>query len=97
MANDLSRYEKETIINFNQEEANCSIYTCDDAWMRKMDELMKKDARIMLETKDKYSKTYLCPKKWVKVLAPRVLTEEKRQKLIIQLKKNFAKHKKSPK
>lgn len=87
----LTKYEKETIINFNQDEDNASIYTCDEAWIRAMDKLVAKDPRVILDTKDKYSKTYLIPKRAVKVRLSRVLSDGKRKELVFRAKKNFNK------
>jgi len=87
----LTKYEKETIINFNQDEENASIYTCDEAWIRAMDKLVAKDSRVSLDTKDKYSKTYLIPKRAVKVRLSRVLSATERNKASLRAKKNFNK------
>lgn len=87
----LTKYEKETIINFNQEDDFASVYTCDEAWIRKLDKIMKTDLRITLETKDEYSKTYNIPKNAVKVRLSRVLSSEERKKLILRAKTSFKK------
>ena len=90
----LTKYEKETIINFNQDEVNASIYTCDSKWIRDLDKLMKKDSRISLETKDEYSKwtaTYIIPKKAVKIRLPRELSRLDAQKLASRARVNFKK------
>jgi len=87
----LTKYKKETIINFNQDEVNASIYTCDSKWIRDLDKLMKKDSRISLETKDEYSKTYIIPKKAVKIRLPRELSRLDAQKLASRARVNFKK------
>ena len=43
---ELSRYEQETIINYNQEEQLASCYTHDKALIRKLDELAQKSSSI---------------------------------------------------
>ena len=85
----LTKYEKETIINFNQDEEFASVYTCDEKWIREMDKLVKKDPRVKLDCKDQYSKTYLIPKKAVKVRLSRVLSTSERNKMILHAKKSF--------
>lgn len=87
----LTKYEKETIINFNQDEATANIYTCDSAWIRKLDKLAQNDTRITIESEDENSKTYNIPKKWVKVHKPRVHTNEKRKELSLRAKANLKK------
>ncbi len=90
----LSKYEKETIINFNQLEKNASVYTCDEGWIKYLDGLCKKDSRVIVDSKDEYSKTYLLSKKAIKIILPRLLSEPERQKRAVQLKSNLAKAKK---
>ena len=58
----LTNYEKETIINFNDDEDTASIYTCNSAWIRQMDKLAKNDSRIVLSETDEHSKTYITQK-----------------------------------
>lgn len=87
----LTKYGKETIINFNQDEVNASIYTCDEAWIRMLDKLVASDYRVSLDTKDKYSKTYIIPKSAIKVRMSRQLSDEKRKELILRAKHNFHK------
>ena len=83
MRTGLTKYEKETIITFNQDESFASIYTCDEAFIRKLDNLVKKDTRITMESEDEHSKTYIVSKKAIKVRLPKVLSEEKRKELIL--------------
>ena len=45
---ELSRYEQETIINYNQEEQLASCYTHDKALIRKLNKLMLKNKDITL-------------------------------------------------
>ena len=85
----LTKYEKETIINFNQEETMASIYTCDESIIRQLDKLVKKDPRITLDAKDEHSKTYIVSKKAIKIRLPRILSEKKHKELSLRAKKNF--------
>lgn len=91
MKQKLTKYEKETIINFNQDEDFASVYTCDEAWIRAMDKLVKKDSRASedKEKRDEYSKTYIIPKKAVKVRLSRVLSQSERNKRALQARSRF--------
>lgn len=46
---ELTKYEQETIINYNQEEKNASCYTHDRALIRRLDEQREKMANIVRE------------------------------------------------
>lgn len=75
----LSRYEKETVIGFNDEEKIVYLSTSQD-WMkariRKMAEEHPDDVRIVRE--DQYTLMAELSKKYVHVRPPRQLTEEQR-------------------
>lgn len=85
----LSKYEQETIINYNQEEKTATIYTCDRSLISKLNKLSKKDSTIIETNRDEYSRTYILPKKYISVKIPRQLSEEQRQKLAERAKLNF--------
>ena len=83
MSYNLTKYEMETIINFNEEESIASIYTCSKALIRKLDTYCKKRPDIYkLDEVDSPSKTYTFPKKLISLRIPKVLTEEQRKQLI---------------
>jgi len=76
----LTRYEQETIINFNAEEPNATVYTRDKAVMRKLDALVTEFPdvfRCIGETD--IDKTYSLPKSRVKYRRPRRVSNEVRQ------------------
>lgn len=85
----LSRYEQETVINYNNEESFASVYTRDPVIIRKLDKLCDKypDA-YKLVCEDDISKTYEFSKKLVRFGAPvtRIYTEEEKERLREQLK-----------
>lgn len=55
----LSKYEQETIINFNAGERNATLYTRDRKVMREMDELVSKYPDIYhLDSQTDLDKTY---------------------------------------
>ena len=76
----LSRYEQETIINFNAREEMATVYTRDPAVMRRLDALV-------IEFPEVYrcigytdiDKTYEMPKSSVTYRKPRRLSEEQRE------------------
>ena len=74
----LSKYEQETIINFNQAEDTAYIYTCSKVWMRHFEKVLN------LKSTDvhSYAREYECPKAWIKKpRKPRKLSENHKQKL----------------
>ena len=76
----LTRYEQETVINFNAEEPDATVYTRDKAVMRKLDALVTEFPnvfRCIAETD--IDKTYEMPKSFVSYRKPRRLTEEQRE------------------
>lgn len=76
----LSRYEQETIINFNAGEEMATVYTRDPAVIRRLDALV-------IEFPEVYrcigytdiDKTYEMPKSSVTYRKPRKLSEEQRE------------------
>lgn len=68
----LSKYEKETIITFNEAEATANIYSVSDVWIRKIKKI--KGHR-------KFSMGYEVdvPKNWIKVSPPRKVSEKTRE------------------
>ena len=76
----LSRYEQETIINFNAGEEMATVYTRDPAVIRKLDALV-------IEFPEVYrcigytdiDKTYEMPKSSVSYRKPRKLSEEQKE------------------
>jgi len=76
----LTNYERETIINFNQAEPDANVYTYNPQLIRRLDDLSVSDSRVRLIRKTKDMREYEIPRGWVKVVPPRVLSEEARQK-----------------
>lgn len=92
-AESLSKYEKETIINFNEEEKFASVYTCSNYVMNKLDKLCEKfpdNYKLVSQTEN--SKTYnVMPKKLIAFRMPKILTEEQKLELKDRLAKNIKK------
>ena len=73
----LSKYEQETIFNFNAEEPNATVYTRDKAVMRRLDALVTEFPEVFQcigETD--IDKTYSLPKSRDKYRRPRRISEK---------------------
>lgn len=82
----LPRLEQETIINYNEAEATANIYTHNGALIRKLDALADQrpeEAKRGRSFPDG-GREFTVPKRWVKVNASRILTEEQRAALVEQ-------------
>ena len=78
----LTRYEQETIVNFNAEEPDAIVYTRDKAVMRQLDTLVTEYPDIFKcigETD--IDKTYEMPKSVVTYRKPRRISDERRSQL----------------
>ena len=76
----LTRYEQETIINYNAEDKTATLYTRDPAVMRKVDALVidYPDIFKCIGETD-IDKTYEMPKSAVTYRKPRRLSDEQRE------------------
>lgn len=84
----LSKYEQETVINYNNGEKTATLYTADPIVMRKMDKLVEKDPDEYKVIKENdISKTYEFPKKLIGFRVTQRMTPEQREKAIARLKK----------
>ena len=84
----LSKYEQETIINFNVAESDAVVFTRDKAVIRKLDALVTEFPEVYKcigETD--IDKTYSMPKQYVSYRKPRKISEELKAKRREQLKK----------
>lgn len=84
----LSLYEQETVINYNREDKNATVYTLDPAVVRKLDQLVISFPEVYKcigETD--IDKTYEMPKSAVNYRKPRRLSVEHREELKARMKK----------
>lgn len=82
MTTNLTRWEQETVITYNNAESTAVIYSRDPVIMRKLVKVAEKypDAYKLI-AEDEISKTYECSKKLIRFGAPpRELTEEEKEK-----------------
>lgn len=74
---ELSLYERETIINFNEAESTANIYTHNKALRRTLDKLSQErpeDCRVD-RVSHEGAASYILPKAWVKIRPPRIASE----------------------
>ena len=77
----LSRYEQETIINYNAGDQTATLYTRDKAVMRKLDTLVADFPDIYkLIEQDEVSKAYSFPKSYVGYRKPRAVSTAQRER-----------------
>lgn len=77
---DLTNYEKETIINYNNEERTAQVFTYHRALQNKLNKLLGVNPDISaLRRGDEWCE-YIVPKSWIKVSPPRQVnyTDEQR-------------------
>lgn len=89
----LTKYEQETIINYNQEDAEATCFTRDAKLIRRLDKLCQTSPLISVTKIGDGFKEYTLPKKWVKVRMPKQMSEENRQKAAERARVNFGKMK----
>ena len=77
----LSLVEQETVILWNREEPTAMVNTYDPALIRKLDAMSRIDPAVVVYRRGDNWAEYRIPKKWVKVVKPRQLSEEKLEEL----------------
>ena len=93
MSYKLSKGERETIILFNEAESTATVYTCNTQIKNRFKELSLKSSEVYRENEDKYSQTYVIPKKIIKFSLPRELSENQKRERALKLQENIEKHK----
>ena len=76
----LTNYEKETIINFNEAEQTATVYTYSRRLQNKLNKLVGENPDISVLCGDDECTTYIVPKKWIKVSPPRQVNYTDEQK-----------------
>lgn len=77
----LTKYEQETIINYNNEEKTASIFTYDKSLIRKLDKRLSEYPDIKVVRRGDDWAEYSLPKQWIKVGFPRQLSDEQRAEM----------------
>ena len=90
----LSKLERETIITYNEAEAEAEIYTYNRPLQRKLERLALEcpEEVKLLYTDRTGSKTFRLPKKFVSVRAARQISPELREKMAQVAKERFSPH-----
>lgn len=84
--------ERETILNFDDSDDQCFVYTCSRPIMTKLDKLCKSNPNsYKLVEEDKNSKSYIMDKNLISFRTPKIMSEENRKKLSENAKKRFSK------
>ena len=84
--NKLTKYEMETIVNYNAAEQTAIVYTRDKAVMRKLDRLVEaypESYRLVDQTD--IDKTYSMPKSYVNYRKPRTISTEQREQARLRM------------
>lgn len=76
----ISKLEQETIINFNEADATASVYTHNAALVRKLEALAdsRPDEVQRARSYSDGGREFIVPKRWVKVNAGPIYTDEQR-------------------
>lgn len=82
----LSRYEQETIITYNNEEKTANIYTYDKSLIRQINSRLSDFSDIKLIRSGEDWAEYSLPKSYIKVRFPRQLSDEQRQAMAKRMK-----------
>ena len=82
----LTKYEQETIINYNNEEKTASIFTYDKSLIRKLDKRLDEMSDMKLIRRGEDFAEYSLPKKWIKVAFPRQYSDKQRAEMAERMK-----------
>lgn len=83
----LTSYERETIINFNEEEKVASVYTYNKSLRNKLNKLLGVNQDIHLIRSSDEMSEFEVPKSWIKVSPPKQvnLSDEQRAAIAARL------------
>ena len=76
----LTKYEMETVVNYNAGEQTATVYTRDKSVMRRLDRLVAdypESYKILSQTE--IDKTYSMPKSYITYRKPRTVSDEQRE------------------
>lgn len=94
----LTSKEKETVIVFNEYDKEAEVFTYNGRMLKALENMVQErpDEVQRIKTNDEGASTYRLPKKWVKIRASRILTEEEKKRVAEMgrnsLKSNLAKN-----
>lgn len=82
----LSKYEKETIVSFNEDEDTASVYTRSKPVKTKLARLTLKNPLCVKEYEDELGQCYRMPKSWVTFRIPPAYSEKTRAEMAARAK-----------
>lgn len=85
----LTKIEQETIITFNEAEGDCTIFTYNKPLLNRLSQLSQKHKGLALVREGLGWGEYNCPKKWIKVIAPKDYSDEQREKMRERARERF--------
>jgi len=89
MAYKLTNYERETIINYNEQEITADVFTYNAALIRKLSAPCetRSDEIQQTDTNSYGGVTYTVPKSWIKINPPKKMnyTNEQRQEMAARM------------
>jgi hypothetical protein len=78
----ITALERETIILFNEAEKTAEIETYNPAMKKRLEIIRREHPEdISLVRRESHANIYVFPKKWVKIVPPRRLSEKQREQL----------------
>lgn len=89
----LTKYERETLILFNEEESTAIVSTYNERLRNRLADFATKSDDCCLINKGDGYEEYRIPKSWIKINLPRQYSEEQREKMAERAKVNLAKKK----
>lgn len=81
---ELSKYERETVITYNEAESMAAVYTRNKALRNKLERLAQdrpEDCRLERISRDGAAADYIAPKEWVRITPSRIVSEAQRAAL----------------
>ena len=91
----LTRYEQETVMNFNEGESTASIYTHNKAIIRKLRQLSESrpdDCKLQKTSHQGQAADFLIPKSWIKITPSRIISAEQRTIMAERMKANLSRN-----
>ncbi len=91
---ELTNYERETIISYNEAEKTANVYTHNKSLRRKLEKLAaERPEECWLEKVSRFGEAvdYTVPKAWVKITPTRILSEEQRAAKAATIRKTILK------
>ena len=95
----LSLYEQETIITYNEDEKTASVYTHNKTLRRKL-EMLARDrpeaCRLAKACRNGRAVDFIVPKSWIKIAPPRIASEAQKEASRKAIEKAVSARQKTP-